>query len=78
MYCLNLYYQIKCTQFRHSNYTMQNCILTIEFSSGYAGRTLEEFNAGHVEDAINVPYMFKVGEGILTCYKILRLPYMSF
>jgi len=28
-------------------------------------RTLEEFNAGHVEDAINVPYMFKVGEGMV-------------
>lgn len=27
-------------------------------------RTLEEFNAGHVEDAINVPYMFKGGEGM--------------
>jgi len=27
-------------------------------------RTLEEFNAGHVEDAINVPYMFKAGEGM--------------
>lgn len=28
-------------------------------------RTLEEFNAGHVEDAINVPYMFKAGEGMV-------------
>ncbi|KAH9294433.1 hypothetical protein KI387_040369, partial [Taxus chinensis] len=27
-------------------------------------RTPEEFNAGHVEDAINVPYMFKAGEGM--------------
>ncbi|GLJ08952.1 hypothetical protein SUGI_0099180 [Cryptomeria japonica] len=28
-------------------------------------RTAEEFNAGHVEDAINVPYMFKEGEGMV-------------
>ncbi|ERM96289.1 thiosulfate sulfurtransferase 16, chloroplastic isoform X1 [Amborella trichopoda] len=27
-------------------------------------RTVEEFNAGHVEGAINIPYMFRVGAGM--------------
>lgn len=53
-------------------------------------RTMDEFNAGHVVGAMNIPYMFKAGSGIVAwifplsllfmhslCFIIYNIPHFS-
>lgn len=50
-------------------------------SSGYGDvcRTPEEFSAGHVVGAINIPYMYRVGSGYshLFLHVLGNLPHMD-